>query len=232
MSNMDPRVQEVLKKYHDNPKAAVWNCHGTWVAYHKDLEVVAAKAGITFDPPMVLEANGASKTAALCVTGHMADRSEWSIGEASPANNKNGYPFAMAEKRAKDRVILKLLGLSGFVFSEEEADSFKPEQPAPQQPPQDNSKTVALPQVAVPPKEFWGNKHYTISASGPGEYAAKLIKAAQNAPNIECLEKLQADQGADLNRLRNDSSDLHGKVFSEGFNRRKSEFMKNGEEAA
>jgi hypothetical protein len=131
MSNIDPRVQEVLKKYHDNPKAAVWNCHGTWVAYHKDLEIVAAKAGITFDPPLVLEANGANKTAALCVTGHMADRAEWSIGEASPANNKNGYPFAMAEKRAKDRVILKLLGLSGFVYSEEEADSFKPEQPKP-----------------------------------------------------------------------------------------------------
>ena len=49
----------------------------------------------------------------------------WSIGEATPANNKNEYPWAMAEKRAKDRVILKLIGASGFVYSEEEADSLK-----------------------------------------------------------------------------------------------------------
>jgi hypothetical protein len=31
----------------------------------------------------------------------------------------------MAEKRAKDRVILKLLGIAGDMYSEEEADEFK-----------------------------------------------------------------------------------------------------------
>ena len=31
----------------------------------------------------------------------------------------------MAEKRAKDRVILKLIGIAGDVYSEEEADEFK-----------------------------------------------------------------------------------------------------------
>ena len=35
----------------------------------------------------------------------------------------------MAEKRAKDRVILKLIGLSGDVYSEEEADDFKQSRP-------------------------------------------------------------------------------------------------------
>ena len=54
----------------------------------------------------------------------MKDASEWSIGEASPYNNKNAYPFAMAEKRAKDRVILKLVGLHGDVYSQDEADEF------------------------------------------------------------------------------------------------------------
>ncbi len=33
----------------------------------------------------------------------------------------------MAEKRAKDRVILKLAGIHGLVYSEEEADDFKPQ---------------------------------------------------------------------------------------------------------
>ena len=63
------------------------------------------------------------------VMGHMGDKSEWSIGEASPSNNKNSYPYAMAEKRAKDRVILKLVGLHGDVYAEDEADSFKEERP-------------------------------------------------------------------------------------------------------
>ena len=43
-------------------------------------------------------------------------------GEASPKNTKNAYPYAMAEKRAVDRAILKLLGLHGFVYSEDEMD--------------------------------------------------------------------------------------------------------------
>ena len=36
----------------------------------------------------------------------------------------------MAEKRAKDRVILKLLGVAGFVYSEAEADNFEKSNPA------------------------------------------------------------------------------------------------------
>jgi hypothetical protein len=40
----------------------------------------------------------------------------------------------MAEKRAKDRVILKLVGLHGDVYSEEEADEFKNEKPKSSEP--------------------------------------------------------------------------------------------------
>ena len=40
-------------------------------------------------------------------------------------NNKNSYPYAMASKRARDRVALQLLGLAGYIYSEEEADDFK-----------------------------------------------------------------------------------------------------------
>lgn len=130
---LDPFIVDVLKKFGFG-KDAIWDCHGTLVVYHRILEQIAAKAGIKFDPPFVLEANGAAKSVALCVTGNMADRSEWSVGEASPANCKNSYPYAMAEKRAKDRVILKLIGLHGLVYSEEEADDFKSQESAAKQP--------------------------------------------------------------------------------------------------
>ena len=125
MPKLDPTLKDILSKYHDNPDKAVWDCHGNWVAYHKALEQIAVKAGITFDSPYVMEADSANKCVALCVTGNMGERTEWATGEAAPGNNKNSYPFAMAEKRGKDRVILKLIGLHGHVYSEEESEDFK-----------------------------------------------------------------------------------------------------------
>lgn len=125
---LDGPVAEALRKFEFGPEAC-WDCHGVWVVYHKVLEQIAAKAKITFDTPTVLEANGVARSVALCVTGRLGDRCEWSVGEAAPPNNKNAYPWAMAEKRAKDRVILKLIGLHGFAYSEEEADAFKETKP-------------------------------------------------------------------------------------------------------
>jgi hypothetical protein len=98
---------------------------GTYAIKHKALERVAAEQNVTFEPPTMLEFHAAEKIAVLCVTGRMAERVEWSIGEAAPYNNKNTYPFAMAEKRAKDRVTLKLLNAHGALYSEAEADEFK-----------------------------------------------------------------------------------------------------------
>ena len=127
---LDPRLLEILTTYGERPEEALWDCHGTWVAYHKAIERIAAKAGIAFDMPQIIEANSADRVVAIAVKGKMGDnedyREEWSFGEASPGNNKNAYPYAMAEKRAKDRVVLKLIGLHGLVYSEEESDDFKP----------------------------------------------------------------------------------------------------------
>ena len=122
-------VGEVLREIGLKPEDAGWDCHGTYVLLHKALEKVAAKRGVIFDTPQVLSANTTAKEAVVLVTGHMNEKSEWSIGEAAPYNNKNSYPFAMAEKRAKDRVILKLVGLHGDVYSEDEADAFKEARP-------------------------------------------------------------------------------------------------------
>jgi len=91
-----------------------------WCIKHSALEVVAVKENITFDPPMVIEAKAGEGIATICVTGHLGDRSIWSIGECSPKNNKNSYPWAMAEKRGIDRVILKLAGIHGLLYSDTE----------------------------------------------------------------------------------------------------------------
>ena len=122
---LDQRTLDVLKNFHPDPNSALWDCHGTWVIYHKDVELIAAKAKVSFDMPVILESNGQTKCVAICVMARLPDgASTWSIGEAAPGNNKNAYPYAMAEKRARDRVVLKLLGLHG-VYSEYESDDFK-----------------------------------------------------------------------------------------------------------
>lgn len=122
----DPKLLAILKEYGEEPKDAMWDCHGTWVVYHRAIERIAAKAKISFDMPEIVEAKSADRIVAIVARGFMGDRSEWSFGEAAPGNNKNSYPYAMAEKRAKDRVVLKLVGLHGLAYSEEESDDFRP----------------------------------------------------------------------------------------------------------
>ena len=128
MAKLSKRNADILTRYGESEKSAVWDCHGTMVSYHKALERIATKAGIHFpiEKMQIIEADAKSKIATMIVVGVMNDQEEWSVGEASPSNNKNSYPWAMAEKRAKDRVILKLCGISGEAYSSEEADDFSP----------------------------------------------------------------------------------------------------------
>ena len=123
MSNLDPRIEAVRKAY-DLEKSDFWQIpqNKQWVCKHAALEVVATKANVEWEPPQIIQSDAANGIASMIVFGTMGERSEWATGEASPKNNKNSYPWAMAEKRAKDRVILKLVGIHGLVYSEDELD--------------------------------------------------------------------------------------------------------------
>lgn len=128
---LEPRIVEAFKTFGFEPEEIQNGCwllerNGkgiAWIALHKFLERVAQKANIVFDEPKVM--NCTESEVAVYVNGHVSNVSAWSIGEASKANCTNAYRWAMAEKRAKDRVILKLLGVAGDMYSEEEADEFK-----------------------------------------------------------------------------------------------------------
>jgi len=129
MSTADQQIADILAKYGEPIAGNIWRVQGQAVIYHKALERIAAQAGIAFGPPTVLRAE--RDEAVLLVTGSMGERTEWSIGEAlvnvnyRVSGRQAAYVYAMAEKRAKDRVILKLVGLHGLLYSEEEADEFK-----------------------------------------------------------------------------------------------------------
>jgi len=133
MNTTDKKISEVLAKFGEPMAGNVWRVQGTAVVYHKTLERIAAQAKIVFDEPKIIRAE--RDEAVIQVTGRMGDRVEWSIGEALIGVNyrvsgkQAAYVYAMAEKRAKDRVILKLIELHGYVYSEEEADEFKQGRP-------------------------------------------------------------------------------------------------------
>jgi hypothetical protein len=145
MNTTDQKITEVLGKFGEPMAGNVWRVQGTAVIYHKTLERIAAQAGITWDLPTIVRAE--REEAAILVSGRMGERMEWSIGEATIGMNyrvsgkQAPYPWAMAEKRAKDRVILKLIELSGFVYSEEEADEFKQSAPLQQGSSQSSAET-------------------------------------------------------------------------------------------
>jgi hypothetical protein len=122
-------IQEFMRSY-SVESDELWEVRkGAWAIKHSALERVAAEQGIKFDRPAILEVNMEKKLAGMIVFGKLGEREEWATGEASPANNKNAYSLAMAEKRAKDRVVLKLLMAHGEIYSDEEADDFKRQNP-------------------------------------------------------------------------------------------------------
>lgn len=130
---IEPLVEKILEKYGIAATDALWPCtrshkgvaKTTWVLCHRYCEQIAAKAGIMFEDPTVVvnEVDDKGKrTVVLLVRGQLGWVKEWSYGEASPGTTILPYVFAMAEKRAKDRVILKLAGFHGMVYSDVEED--------------------------------------------------------------------------------------------------------------
>ena len=92
-----------------------------WIIKHNALEKVAAQDKIewtldvlNFSPDIVVKCIATS-----------GDRTVESLGESSSKNTMMQFPYAMAEKRAVDRCILKLLNAHAYIYSDAEADDFK-----------------------------------------------------------------------------------------------------------
>jgi hypothetical protein len=133
---LDQRIADILRKYGEDPsdtKTVLWDCHGTWVVYHAAVERIAARAGVVFDMPQILRAE--RDEAVILVSASLGERKDWDIGECLVGTNykvsgrQSAYVWAMASKRARDRVVLKLAGLHGLIYSEDEADDFRDSRP-------------------------------------------------------------------------------------------------------
>jgi hypothetical protein len=126
MPSLPKEISEFMATYSVNADE-VWPVPGgkAYAVKHKALERIANEAGIKFDRPSVIACDLERRSMVICTFANLGDKTEWSFGEAAPENCKNNYIAAMAEKRSRDRVILKLLSAHGALYSEEEAEEFK-----------------------------------------------------------------------------------------------------------
>lgn len=126
MPSLPKEIQDFMAK-HGVRSDEVWPVPGgkAYAVKHKALERIALEAGIKFERPSVVACDLERRSMVICTFASMGDITEWSFGEAAPENCKNAYMAAMAEKRSRDRVILKLLSAHGDLYSEDEAEDFK-----------------------------------------------------------------------------------------------------------
>ena len=112
---IDEKIKKILEQFKINPAKALWDCHGTQIMYHRYIEEIGASAGVQVINYETISAN--ESTAIVKCHSRLGKVDQFSYGECSPRNSKNAYPVAMAEKRAFDRCVLKLVGLHGHVYA-------------------------------------------------------------------------------------------------------------------
>ena len=97
---LDNRVKEILSKLGFDPKQCLWDCHGTWVMYHRYIEIAGAKNSIAYD---LTEIETNSKDGIVCIKCIAKRNGDTVItyGEASPKNTKNAYILVYYSNKKK-----------------------------------------------------------------------------------------------------------------------------------
>ena len=117
-------IKELSKKY-NLTKDDYWlePRSKKWIITHDTCEKIASVENIIIQPPQII--NSEKDLVRMIVVAKKGDKVMWADGEADSSNCKNNYKFAMASKRAIDRIILKLINAYEWgIYSDVEADSF------------------------------------------------------------------------------------------------------------
>lgn len=204
MPSLPKEISAFMEKY-GVESDELWQVHGkTWVIKHKALERVANNIGVVFDRPSVIACDIENKSMVVCTFGKLGERSDWSFGEASPANNKNAYFAAMAEKRSRDRVILKLLNTHSALYSEAEADEFT----------ERKNPHVTRPEDIMPRTEYDQNGDVVDNIPHPDPEAVEKLRVVDQRPIFEaCQKEIHATGSvAELTKWAGDNKNKLGKL--------------------
>ena len=92
---------------------------GQMLIKHNACERIASHEGIKYSEPRFLKVE--RDHSVLYCAATLGDKMEWTIGEADLKSNCfNKYVHSMSEKRCKGRLILKLIGVYGDIYTSEE----------------------------------------------------------------------------------------------------------------
>lgn len=120
---IDPIVKKILDELKFKPEDCLWEKHGATCMKHRYIEIAGQNKGVVINALEEIEKNSEAGVVAIKCTASLGKLKVITYGEATPKNNKNSYPYAMAEKRSIDRAILKLIGVHGFIYSDDEVEA-------------------------------------------------------------------------------------------------------------
>tara|TARA_R100001230_G_C5671761_1_gene176770 strand:+ start:762 stop:1172 length:411 start_codon:yes stop_codon:yes gene_type:complete len=105
---------------------------GKWIITHHACMKIADQKGIVFERPEIIVNDIDSGRITLLGYAYLYSGDDkivkWTHGEVNPKNCFIPYPWAVAEKRLKDRLTLMLVSVYGHVYSEVEAQEFEARQ--------------------------------------------------------------------------------------------------------
>ena len=123
-------ISDLGKKYKLDGKVDVWKCHDNWILTHDAITKIALLENIKISK---IESIYQSETTCKFLVTMVREDNDGnvidmviSVGEADKSNCTSRYLACMAEKRGRDRCVLKLIKAYEWgIYSEEEADDFK-----------------------------------------------------------------------------------------------------------
>lgn len=118
------RLRELYKKYGLTREDTFTNPSQGWtIITRAGIDKIQAAADIDIEYDVI---SCDLQNIIIKAKAKMGDKKIETFGEAAPKNTRNGYPVAIAEKRAMSRAVLKLSGFYALgIMSEEESDDFK-----------------------------------------------------------------------------------------------------------
>ena len=131
ISDLGKKYKLVGKDKDGNP-VDLWKCHNNWILTHDAVTKIAHMENIKLSK---IESIYQSETTCKFLITMVREDKDGnvidmviSVGEADKSNCTSRYLACMAEKRGRDRCVLKLIKAYEWgVYSEEEADNFKKE---------------------------------------------------------------------------------------------------------
>lgn len=122
--NRNEKLNALYQKYNLDKEDIFKSPQGWKIITRSGIDKLQAGADVKIEYDLVV-ADVENQTYVVKAKGSLGEKVIETYGESSPANTRQKYPVAMAEKRAMSRVVLKLTGFYELgVMGEDEADDF------------------------------------------------------------------------------------------------------------